>query len=53
MREKEKILPDLDNADSYIDNPIIYTDKWKALLQVLEELVWRLQQADLPVARPR
>ena len=43
----KKILAALDLVDSFIDGPIVHTDNCEAQLQVLEELFWKFQWADL------
>ena len=42
---------DLENVDSYIDDLIVYTEDWDTHIRVLDELMNRLQQANL-TARP-
>ena len=47
VRGMRKILAGMSNVDSYIDDLIIHTNDWQAHLQVLEELLRRLQKAGL------
>jgi hypothetical protein len=45
VRGIRKLLDDLDEADSYIDDIIIYTETWEQHLVVLDEVVSRLASA--------
>ena len=45
------LISDLENVDSYIDDLIVYTEDWDTHIRVLDELMNRLQQANL-TARP-
>ena len=51
VRGIRKILAEINNIDSYIDDLIIHTIDWQAHLQVLEELLRRLQKQDLQQSR--
>ena len=44
-----KILAEMNNLDSYIDDLIIHTNDWQAHLQVLGELLRRLREEGLTV----
>ena len=45
------LISDPENVDSYIDDLIVYTEDWDTHIRVLDELMNRLQQANL-TARP-
>ena len=45
------LISNLENVDSYIDDLIVYTEDWDTHIRVLDELMNRLQQANL-TARP-
>ena len=45
VRGMRKLLQRLDHVESYIDDLIVYTKNWDTHLQVLDELLRRLQQA--------
>ena len=45
------LISDLENVDSYIDDLIVYTEDWDTHSRVLDELMNRLQQANL-TSRP-
>ena len=45
------LISDLENMDSYIDDLIVYTEDWDTQIRVLDELMNRLQLANL-TARP-
>ena len=45
------LISELENVDSYIDDLIVYTEDWDTHIRVLDELMNRLQQANL-TARP-
>ena len=49
VRGIRKFLQGLDHVESYIDALIVYTKDWGIHLQVLDELLHRLQQAHLAV----
>ena len=49
VHEMRKLLHGLDHVESYIDDLIVYTKSWDTHLQVLDELLCRLQQAHLTV----
>ena len=51
VRGMRRLLQDMDNVKSFIDDLIVYTEDWDTHLQVLDELLQRLQQAHL-VVRP-
>ena len=51
IRGMRKIFAGMSNLDSYIDDLIIHTNDWQAHLQVLEELLRRLRNAEL-TAKP-
>ena len=46
-----KILKDMDNVESYIDDLLIFTDSWEAHVKTVEELLSKLQRANL-TAKP-
>ena len=48
-----KLFRGLDRIESYIDNLIVYREDWDTHLQVLDELLRRLQQARLAVRRTK
>jgi hypothetical protein len=50
-RMMRKLLDGVDNADSYIDDLVIYTDTWEDHLAVLKKVLERLKQHNL-TARP-
>ena len=39
MRDIRKLLDDLDEADNYVDDIIIYTETWEQHLLVLDEVL--------------
>ena len=49
VRGMRKILAEMNNVDSYIDDLIIRINDWQAHLQVLGELLRRLREAGLRV----
>ena len=49
VRGMRKLLHGLDHVESYIDDLIVYTKDWDTNLQMLDELLRRLQQARLAV----
>ena len=51
VRGMRQLLSGMDHVSSYIDDLIIYTEDWESHLRALEELLGRLQRADL-AARP-
>ena len=51
VRGMRQLLSGMEHVDSYIDDLIIYTEDWDSHLQVLEELLSRLEKANLS-ARP-
>ena len=51
VRGLRMLISDLENVDSYIDDLIVYTEDWDIHIRVLDELMNRLQQANL-AARP-
>ena len=51
VRDMRKLLLDMDNAECYIDDLIVYTKDWATNLQVLDTLLEKLRQASL-VVRP-
>ena len=51
VRGLRMLISDLENVDSYIDDLIVYTEDWDTHIRVLDELMNRLQQANL-TARP-
>ena len=51
MRGQRMLISDLENVDSYIDDLIVFTEDWDTHIRVLDELMNRLQQANL-IARP-
>ena len=48
-RGMRKLLQNNDNADSYIDDLIVYTKDWATHLQVLDKLLEKLRQAGLVI----
>ena len=48
-----KILAEMNNVNSYIDDLIIHTNDWQAHLQRLGELLRRLHKAELTVKSPK
>ena len=51
MHGLRMLISELENMDSYIDDLIVYTEDWDTHIRVLDELMNRLQQANL-TARP-
>ena len=51
VRGLRMLISDLENVDSYIDDLIVHTEDWDTHIRVLDELMNRLQQANL-TARP-
>ena len=51
VRGLRMLISDLENVDSYIDDLIVCTEDWNTHIRVLDELMNRLQQANL-TARP-
>ena len=51
VRGLRMLISDLENVDSYINDLIVYTEDWYTHIRVLDELINRLQQANL-TARP-
>ena len=51
VRTLRMLISDLENVDSYIDDLIVFTEDWDTHIRVLDELMNRLQQANL-TARP-
>ena len=51
VREMRQLLSGMDHVSSYIDDLIAYTEDWESHLWALEELLGRLQRANL-AARP-
>ena len=51
VRGMRQLLSGMDHVSSYIDDLIIYTEDWESHLRALEELLGRLQRANL-AARP-
>ena len=51
VRRMRRLLQDMDNVKSYIDDLIVYIEDWDTHLRVLDELLQRLRQAHL-VVRP-
>ena len=51
VRAIRKLLDDLDEADSYIEDIVIYTETWEQHLVVLDEVLCRLSKAGF-TARP-
>ena len=51
VRGLRMLISNLESADSYIDDLIVYTEDWNIHIRVLGELINRLQQANL-TARP-
>ena len=49
VRGIRKLFRGFDHVESYIDDLIVYTKDWDTHLQVLDELLRRLQQAHLAV----
>ena len=49
VREMKKFLKGLEHVESCIDDLIVYTKEWETYLQVLDELLRRLQQAHLAI----
>ena len=47
MRDIRKLLDDLDEADNYVDDIIIYTETWEQHLLVLDEVLSRLASVGL------
>ena len=44
VRAIRKLLDDLDESDSYIDDIVIYTEMWEQHLVVLDEVLSRLRK---------
>ena len=44
-----KLLKDITNTDNFVDDIIIFTSTWEQHLQVLEQLLMRLRDANLTV----
>ena len=51
VQELRMLISNIENVDSYIDDLIVYTEDWDTHIRVLDELINRLQQANL-TARP-
>ena len=51
VRGMRKILKDMDNVESYIDDLLIFTDSWEAHVKTVEELQSKLQRVNL-TAKP-
>ena len=51
MRAIRKLLEDLDKADNYVDDIIIYTETWDQHIVVLDEVLSQLAKAGF-TARP-
>ena len=49
VRGLRKLLGDIEEADSFIDDIIVYTETWERHLEVLTELFGRLSNAGLTV----
>ena len=49
VRAIRKLLEDLDEADNYVDDIIIYTETWEQHLVVLDEVLSRLAKAGFTV----
>ena len=49
VRTIRKLLEDLDEADNYVDDIIIYTETWEQHLVVLDEVLSRLAKAGFTV----
>ena len=49
VRAFRKLLEDLDKADNYVDDIIIYTETWEQHLVVLDEVLSRLAKAEFTV----
>ena len=47
VRGLRMLISDLENVRSYIDDLIVYTEDWDTHIRVLDELMTRLQQANL------
>ena len=46
VRGMRKILKDMDNVDSYVDDLLIFTDSWEAHVKTVEELLSKLQRTN-------
>ena len=49
FREMRQLLSGMDHVSSYIDDLIVYIEDWESHLRALEELLGRLQRANLAV----
>ena len=48
-RLTRKVLGDMEGAGCFVDNICVFTDSWNEPVQVLEEVLKRLQRSDLSV----
>ena len=53
VRGLRMLISDLENVDSYINDLIVYMEDWDTHIRVLDELMNRLQQANLTARPPK